>query len=162
MSRRWVVDASPLILLAKAGRLDLLSVSVDELLIPEAVAEEIRQGPPEDPAREWLELEGETFVKPGGPVAPEVAAWDLGRGESRVLSFGLRNEGWRALVDDGTARRCGDGLGIPVIGTLGVLVLAKKEGHLEKVRPITDSLLQAGLHVSEAVVHRVLLMVGEA
>lgn len=162
MSRSWVVDASPIILLAKTGRLDLLSASAEDLLIPQAVAEEVRQGPSEDPAREWLEAEGEKFVEPVGPVAPEVAAWDLGQGESRVLSFGLRHEGWTALVDDGTARRCGEGLDIPVIGTLGVLVVAKKEGRLEKVRPATEALRQAGLHVSEAVIGRVLRMAGEA
>ena len=52
MSRRWVADASPIILLAKAGRPGLLSAPAQDLLVPEVVAEEIRQGPPEDPARE--------------------------------------------------------------------------------------------------------------
>ena len=85
MSRRWVADASPIILLAKAGRPGLLSVPAQDLLVPEVVAEEIRQGPPEDPAREWLEEVGERFVKATNPVEPEIAAWDLGRGESRVL-----------------------------------------------------------------------------
>jgi predicted nucleic acid-binding protein len=109
MSRHWVVDVSPIILLAKTGHLDLLPATADKLLIPKAVAEEIRQAPSDDPARTWLDAEGEQFVEPTGPVAETVAAWDLGRGESRVLSVGVRRDGWTALVDDGAARRCGRG-----------------------------------------------------
>ncbi|HCA96836.1 MAG TPA: DUF3368 domain-containing protein, partial [Cyanobacteria bacterium UBA9226] len=39
-------------------------------------------------------------------VAPEVAAWDLGKGESAVLSFALKNSGFVAIIDDRAARRC--------------------------------------------------------
>ena len=126
MSRRWVADASPIILLAKAGRPGLLSAPAQDLLVPEVVAEEIRQGPPEDPAREWLEEVGERFVEATNPVEPEIAAWDLGQGESRVLSSACRRERWTAIVDDRSARRCTQGLGGPTVGTLGVLVVAKK------------------------------------
>lgn len=161
MSRRWVADASPIILLAKAGRLDLLSASAEELLVPRVVAEEIGQTGPDDPAREWIEGKGGQFVESTGPPLPEVAAWDLGRGESRVLSYSLRQERWTAVVDDGAARRCAQGFGIPVIGTLGVLVVAKKEGHLDRVRPAIGALRRAGLYVGEAVVNQVLQMAGE-
>jgi predicted nucleic acid-binding protein len=47
----WVVNASPVIALAKADRLHLLHDSCRELLIAEAVAAEILAGPPSDPAR---------------------------------------------------------------------------------------------------------------
>ena len=162
MSRHWVVDASPIILLAKTGHLVLLPTTTDKLLIPKAVAEEIRQAPSDDPARTWLDAEGEQFVEPTGPLAETVAAWDLGRGESRVLSVGVRRDGWTALMDDGAARRCGKGLDIPIIGTLGLLVVAKREGYLAAVRPVTKALRRAGLHVDDDVVDQVLRMVGEA
>ena len=160
MSRRWVVDASPIILLAKIGRPDLLSASAEEVLVPAVVAEEIRQGEDEDPAREWIETNG--FVTSTGPVASQVAAWDLGRGEGRVLSHGYRHDEWTAVVDDGAARRCAKGLDISVIGTLGVLVVGKKIGVLENVRAYVDALREAGLHVDDAVVDTVLHMAGEA
>ena len=162
MSRRWVADASPIILLAKAGRPGLLSAPAQDLLVPKVVAEEIRQGPPEDPAREWLEEVGERFVEATNPVEPEIAAWDLGQGESRVLSSACRREGWTAVVDDGAARRCAQGLGVPTVGTLGVLVVAKKEGRLDKVEPAIEQLRRAGLHVGDAVVEQILRMAGES
>ncbi|MEF8795833.1 MAG: hypothetical protein V5A48_05215 [Salinivenus sp.] len=139
MRRHWVVDASPIILLAKTGHLVLLPATADTLLIPKAVAEEIRQAPSDDPARTWLDAEGEPFVEPTGPVAETVAAWDLGRGESRVLSVGVRRDGWTAVVDDGAARRCGKGLDIPIIGTLGLLVVANGVKLFRKDRQLLQT-----------------------
>jgi predicted nucleic acid-binding protein len=45
-----VLNASPLIILARAGYLDLLGKLVSPVVIPRAVAMEINAGPPEDPA----------------------------------------------------------------------------------------------------------------
>jgi len=88
MRRHWVVDASPIILLAKTGHLDLLPATADTLLIPEAVAEEIRRAPSDDPARAWLEAEGEPFVEPTGPVPVTVVAWDpRARRKPRVVRW---------------------------------------------------------------------------
>ena len=41
MPERWVVNASPLIVLAKIDRLDLLVQQADELLVPQAVVNEM-------------------------------------------------------------------------------------------------------------------------
>lgn len=162
MSRRWVTDASPIILLAKTGHLDLLSACTEELLVPEAVAEEVHRAPDDDPAREWLEADGGPFVETTEPPAAEVAAWDLGRGENHALSYALSHPEWTAVVDDGAARRCAQSLDISVIGTLGVFVVAKTEGHLEAVGPAAQALRRAGLHVSQDVMDHVLRMADEA
>ncbi len=50
MRDTWIVNASPLISLAKIGHLDLLRSGDREVLIPSAVAEEILSGPAGDPA----------------------------------------------------------------------------------------------------------------
>ena len=65
------------------------------------------------------------------------------------------------MVDDGAARRCAQALDVSVVGTLGVLVIAKESRLLRKIRPPVEALLQAGLHVDEAVVDQVLRMAGE-
>lgn len=65
-------------------------------------------------------------------------------------------------MDDGAARRCAQGLEISVIGTLGVLVVAKSEGHPGAVRPAMEALRRAGLHVSQDVIDQVLRIAGEA
>ncbi len=57
---------------------------------------------------------------------PTVQMWDLGAGETAVLIYALLHEGWRAVVDEGVARRCAYALGIPLIGTLGIILRARQ------------------------------------
>ena len=55
MPDQAVVNASPLIFLAKAGRLEFLQLAAPEILVPAAVAAEIRQYDADDPAVQALE-----------------------------------------------------------------------------------------------------------
>ncbi|WP_171899550.1 hypothetical protein [Candidatus Marithrix sp. Canyon 246] len=48
MTRCWVIDASPLILLSKIGQVELLHELPDEMVIPTGVAKEILQGAKND------------------------------------------------------------------------------------------------------------------
>jgi predicted nucleic acid-binding protein len=94
-------------------------------------------------------------------VVSKVASWDLGKGESAVLSWAVRNTGWTVVIDDLAGRRCGRALGRPVTGTLGLLLLAKEEGQISEVKPVVDALLDAGLQVSDALLEEVLRKAGE-
>jgi hypothetical protein len=78
---RWVVNASPLIVLGKIDRIDLICSLADEFVVPMGVAEEIADGPADDPARLWIEGEGAGRVVIVESVAPIIAAWDLGPGK---------------------------------------------------------------------------------
>jgi predicted nucleic acid-binding protein len=48
------------------------------------------------------------------------------------------------VLDDEAARRLAIALGLPVIGTLGILVLAKQEGIVATVRPLVEALAEVG------------------
>ena len=125
--QRWVFDASPLIALGKAGLLDLPERLGVEGVVPEAVAAEVAAGDEADPARVWLEADPPFSIVPVA-VAPVVAAWDLGAGESAVISHALTAPGFEAILDDGPARTCARTLGVNVRGALGLLVLASARG----------------------------------
>ena len=158
--RRWVFDASPLIALGKAGLFDLPEQLGVEVVIPEAVAAEVAAGNEADPTRVWLEARPPYPVVPV-PVSPVVAAWDLGAGESAVISYALGGSGVEAVLDDRPARTCAQALGVGVRGTLGLLVLAKREGAIPTVRPSIDLLLGTGYHLGAALVAAVLSEAGE-
>ena len=59
MSEAWVVNASPLILFSRIGRLDLIERLAPAILIPNAVIEEVRAGQQKDrsaaTALKWAE-----------------------------------------------------------------------------------------------------------
>ncbi|MEM1118771.1 MAG: DUF3368 domain-containing protein [Bacteroidota bacterium] len=158
--RRWVFDTSPLIALGRAGLLDLPDRLGVQAVVPEAVAAEVAAGDAGDPARLWVEAaRGSPF--PAVTVAPVVAAWDLGPGESAALSYALARPGVAAVLDDRPARACARGLGVGVIGTLGVLALAKREGLVPVLRPVIERLIASGYHLGAGLVALVLEEAGE-
>jgi predicted nucleic acid-binding protein len=91
-----------------------------------------------------------------------VAVWQVGAGESQVLGWALREPGKVAILDDRAARRCATLLGIPVIGTVGVVALAKRRGLVSAAAPLFTALEEAGLFLSKALIREVLADLGEA
>lgn len=156
-----MVDASPLILLGKIDRIGLLGALADELVVPQAVAQEVRAKPGGAPALDQIGLRPGARIASEVAVTPELRAWDLGRGELQVLAHAALVPGSRAVLDDLAARRCAQALGLPVIGTLGVVLRARRKGLIEAARPVIDHLRRVGLHASDELIERVLAHLGE-
>ena len=161
MNERWIVDASPLIALGAVGRANLLLELTGELLVPGAVAEEVSQGPPEDSARRLLERGFGTSATPAH-VSGRLLAWGLGRGETEVLALASEISDARVVLDDAAARRCARTFGIPMIGTLGVVVRAKQLGRIESAAVVFRSLRDRDFRVDDGVMKAVLEKVGES
>lgn len=161
MKRMAVVNASPLIVLARIGRLGLLTEVGGNLVVPSGVAHEIMQGGPRDPARRWIVGDGRRYIKRVRQTDDLVAAWDLGLGESHVLTWALTHEHCEALLDDAAARTCAKTLGINVCGTLGLLMRAKRVGLIMAVKPLFGELTNAGFYVGAEMLDAILEIVGE-
>ena len=161
MSNKWVVNASPIILLAKVTQTDLLTKLTEQLVVPASVVAEVRAWRGSDPAQEWLGGEGASWIRPDITVHPALAGWDLGAGETAVLSWAHHHRGFEAILDDRAARKCATVEQIPVRGTLGVIVAAKVRGLIPSARTVCESIVQAGLRVQPNVVREALRLVGE-
>lgn len=161
MDERPVVNASPLILLSRANWLHLLRLSGDTIVVPAAVADEVRARGLDDPIHRALEVTDWLTVEETGPIPAVVANWDLGPGESSVLSWALAHPGSEAILDDLAARRCARALGISVRGTLGLVLIAKQRGIIPAARPVVQELRQSGMYLSDTVVNQALKQVGE-
>jgi predicted nucleic acid-binding protein len=155
------VNASPLIFLTRAGLVDLLRLTNSEVIVPAPVAEELQRRGSGDPAAQAIAALDWLRVRETPKVPPMIQAWDLGPGESAVLSWCLGRPGVEAIVDDLAARRCADALGIPVRGTLGIVLLGKRHGRIAAARPVLESLRRSGMYLAESVMNRALRMVGE-
>jgi predicted nucleic acid-binding protein len=161
MSERWVVNASPLILLAKVHQLDLLPQLTEAFVVPEAVIAEVLAGPADDLARQFLETKPVTTVAVS--AHPLVLAWDLGAGETAVLSHALANPDWKAIIDDGAARRCAHTLNIPLAGTLAIILAARQKQMIPAAAPVLRALLAHGFRVDEPTLRQALWQtVGES
>jgi len=160
VTEHWVFNASPLILLGKSGQLEWLP-RLGTVIIPMAVAVEIQAGSPDDPARKFIEtLIGTESIRDEA-ASEEILAWDLGAGETAVISWAVKNPDYEAVLDDAAARRCGRVFGVRLRGTLSMVALAKRRGWVPACRPVFAKMLEAGLYVSPALVEQVAESVGE-
>ncbi len=147
---KLVLDASPIIVLAKSGLIDRLLSMAEGILIPRAVANEIAAAAdPLDAARLWIASYGSPHGSPkNGPIPALIAGWDLGAGESAVLQSANSNPGSTAVLDDLAARRCAATIGLPVIGTIGLILLSKKRGILADIEGALAAVVDAGLYIA--------------
>ncbi|MHB1035349.1 MAG: DUF3368 domain-containing protein [Pirellulales bacterium] len=161
MANLPVVNASPLILLAHGGAFDLLRAGWDSVLVPSSVATEIRRRGPMDPTVLAMNHASWLTVIDDLPIPAAILPWELGMGESAVLAWAYANPGTEAICDDRAARRCAAALGIPVRGTVALVLGAKQQGLIDKARPILEDLVRAGMYLSERVLNDALKLVGE-
>jgi predicted nucleic acid-binding protein len=157
-----VVNASPLIFLSRVRGLRWLSdLFPDTILIPQSVAREVAAGDDGAPILEACKsLAAARFID-DLVIPPVVAAWDLGAGETQVLAHCRSRPGSIAVVDDGAARECARSLDLPVVGTLGIVLAAKRMGWIPAARPVVDELTRAGLYLTPVLVSEALREVGE-
>ncbi len=158
-----VFNASPVIVLAKAGLLEKFVRLGEPSIVPQVVMEEIlRAADPMDPARLWFADSNSMMeVVPSVPMSPFLAGWDLGSGESAVISTVTERPGAVAVLDDLAARRCAQAHGIPMTGTLGLILLAKKRGLIPEVGTSLEAIVNAGLYVSARTLADVRAKAGE-
>lgn len=163
MARKIVlVDASPLIGLARVGGLAWLrklypNLSITRQVRAEALAGRGLPGETEIAAairRRWIK------VLTRLPAAPPFERLD--EGEASILRAAL-SFGHNALVviDDLAARREAQRLGLTFTGTAGVIVEAKRAGLIKRARPVFERLIANDFRLSSELVEAVLDELGE-
>ncbi len=158
-----VFNASPVIVLAKAGLLNVFAGMGKPAIIPQAVLDEVLNVEDSmDPARLWFgNSQSLMEVVPTAPMSAFLAGWDLGAGESAVISAATARPGAVAVLDDLAARRCAQAHGMPMTGTLGLVLLARKLGLIPAVGTALEAIMAAGLYVSAKTLADVRARAGE-
>ena len=136
-----VSNTSPIIALAGIRQLDLLRAVHGEILVPDAVFDEItvagagQPGAREVAAAEWIK-------RRPALDAPLVNALslELDAGEAQAIALAVEVRADLILLDERRGRRAAQRLGLTIAGTLGVLIAAKDRGVLAHVRPMLDAL----------------------
>jgi predicted nucleic acid-binding protein len=157
----WIVDTTPVVILAKIGQLDLLTDLAREVLLPSPVLREIRNGPASDPARRAVESGWGTVVAVRYIRVAVHSVGLLGLGEQSVLTLALKRPGSRVILDDGQARRAARRLGLPVAGTVGVLMEARRRELISSVAPLFHAIQAAGCYVEDDILRQSAASLGE-
>lgn len=149
MTESIVADSTCLIGLEKIGRLDILPALFETVMIPPEVAKEFGG------SFSWLQIE---------VLANRVLAVSLrlvvDAGEAEAIAL-ASEKGCRLIADDKQARAVAGQIGVKVIGTVGVLIQAKQNGAITKLRPILDDLERNNFYFTRALREEALRLVGE-
>ncbi len=150
MPSKRIVNASPLILLGKIHRLDLLFLGAREVLVPATVLDEVG-GPRPIDLPGWDQTLPSLVIEPDVPVPPDVLRYALDPGESMVLALALSlkaaGEDVEVVLDERKGRRSARASGLTVIGTVRLLILGKRFGQVSEVSPLLEELERKGMYV---------------
>jgi len=156
-----VSDSGPIISFARAGRLDLLKQVTTELLIPDAVFEEIVVSGDDKPGAEeakqglWIKratLQDRSLL--------ENMPSKLSRGESEAIVLAKELDAY-LLVDELEARKEASRLGINYFGSLRIIKEAKDRGVISKAKAVLDALIASSTYIDEILYQHFLREMGE-
>ena len=149
MSEPAVTDSTCLIALEQVGHLDLLPALFDPIHAPPAVERECGGVP------RWI-----TVATPADSTLVTALEMTIDDGEAETIALALEHH-WRVILDDLQARAVAEQMGLTLIGTVGILVRAKRAGLLGEVGPVLQDLGNSGFYLSEPLTREVLFLAGE-
>ena len=159
MKGKIVINASPIILLHKADLEFLLPALFSSIIIPDGVMNEISVHEEDDVARRIRSQPN--FIICGVPLEPLVQAWDLGKGETDVISFAYHGPTHIPVLDDSAAKACCRAFGLRTLGTGAILILAKQNSLLSSVREPLEIMRAKGMWIADSVINLLCKRAGE-
>jgi len=154
-----IADTSALVAIATCDGLSWLDSLFKRLLVPSAVFNEaISEGKPQaEKLRHYLadkvmDSQLEAFI---------IAAPGMGRGELEAMALYRKEQADRLLIDDLRARKVAQYNGIQVIGSVGILLMAKHKGLIKTIKPYLEQIQQSEVYLSHALIIQALKMAGE-
>ncbi len=152
-----VSNSTPLIALSRISKLGLLKEYFGETYIPREVYDEVvtrgghLSGAKEVASSEWIKV-----VDVNNKVAVESLGLVLGKGEAEAIVL-AKEKGDLLIIDDGDGRRTAESLDIKITGTIGILLLASKDGKLD-LKKTLDELIETGFRLGDKEYERILSM----
>lgn len=160
-----ISDTTPILSLLKAGRLGLLELLYQTVVVPEAVFEELTCNA--DYRDEGKEIRNCPFLavekvsdRDSVDVLRNVTGLDAGESEALVLYREKKAD--ILLLDERKGRSVAKKMSVEYIGTMGILMLAFDEGIVtaEEVRETLEKLLRCDIRLSRRLCNKVLEYVG--
>lgn len=146
-----VSNSSPLILLMASGHLEILLNAFDDVIAPSEVAEEVHQFP-----SRYISVRAVNDRQRFERLASE-----MGRGETGAVALAPETPNAVVVLDDRKGRRAARDLNLPFVGTVGLVIEAKRKGRIACARKVLDDLLAVGMFASDAVIRAAIAEAGE-
>lgn len=156
-----ISNTSPLFYLYRIGHLDLLRKLYEQIVVPEAVVDELEAG--REQGEHVPDVENYDWIRVRSVHVPELVRLitDLGAGEAQVLALALEEPNSLVILDERLAREIASLQNLRITGTAGILLKAKQQGYISAVKPLLNKLLQLNFWLSDAVKARILKIAKE-
>ena len=160
MPNGTLVIPRALIALAYLGKLQILDRMFKEWWVPPAVLCECSV---KDKVFSTLfnSLLPHHLKHPHDSKLVDVLSLQIGRGESESIVLAGELDIRLVLIDDKKGRRFALLHDLEPIGTIGILLSAKKRGLLTRIRPELEKLIESGIHIHPALINEALKLSGE-
>jgi predicted nucleic acid-binding protein len=156
-----VSDSSPLICFAILGMLDVLNDIIEKIMVPTAVYEEISV--PKKPYSEEIKLFLKDRVTPvESKLAVKLLEKEVDPGEAEAIVLAIEKNISDILIDDPKGRKAARTHGLFPVGTIGVLLQAKKQEKIRKIKPLLDRLIRNRIRIGAALYQKALEIAGES
>jgi len=156
-----VADASPVIGLAKIGRLEIIYQLASEVWIPREVWREVVERGGNRPEARLIAVRFESAVREADPLVAGRFSQHLDAGEAEALALACAHPGCLLLINDAAGREVAGAHGIRCIGTAGLLLRAKRPGLIPSLTDDLASLRRHGLFMHDELVRQLLIAAGE-
>lgn len=151
-----IADSGPLICLARINQLELLSRLFSKILVPPEVWNEVTvRGQGHPGAYEVSQVTWLTIQAPDPQLVKPLSIL-VDAGEAEAIALAQTTSDCVILLDDSRARKIAQRLNIKQIGTIGLLLRAKRRGLIEKIRPHIDALIENGIYIRRELIEAVL------
>jgi predicted nucleic acid-binding protein len=150
-----VADASPLISLAIINKLHLLDEIFEEIIVPFSVYTEIIKT--DKKFSSYLQEWSKPLIKKCKNIqAFNAYQISLGKGESEAIVLSKEFQNSILLVDDKKARTVAKLENHKVIGTVGILLLAKERALVSEIKSLLIQLEENYIHLSKSLIEKAL------
>jgi uncharacterized protein len=155
-----IADSSALVALAICEVLPLLEPLFGEIKIPQAVFDELNvTNKPQ--AQVLTQFLIDKIAPVNLPMANIERNTGLGKGELETIALYKQIAADLLLIDDARAKKAAYINNVEVMGSLGVLLLAKQQGLLPALNPLLNKLRDSDIFISDDLLERILILANE-
>lgn len=157
-----IINSSPLIALGCINKIGILQKLFSEVLIPQEVYNETVVDGKNDDVLNAVKANSRFKVSAAtNAVLMEFLNDHLDRGESEVIALAKETGIMTVIIDEAKGRKIAKLHGLDVIGSLGVLLIAKKKGLISGIKEYIEQMEQYGIRIGSDLKKQVLQMAGE-
>lgn len=161
LDKKVVSNTTPLITLLGIEMLDILQVLYKKIIIPEAVLHEFEVGREKEVYQSLVNMDWIEVQKVQDIQSLRFLEQDLDKGEAETIILAKEIQADVAIIDEKEGRKYAKNMGLNCVGSLGILLKAKQEKHIETLKPLLASIQSNGIWISDTLIQQILKEAGE-